>query len=101
MDLEEDSLFNTYMVVPLGILINELVSNSLKHEFKGRQNGETQIKLLREESIEYENGDCNTTFILTVSDNSVDIPENFEIEDLNILGMQLVTTLIEQLDSEF
>jgi two-component sensor histidine kinase len=93
MDQKEDAFFNMYIAVPLGIIINGLVSNSLRHAFKGRQNGEIQIKLLREESIESENGDCNTTFILTVSDNGVGIPEDFEIKDLNILGMQLATTL--------
>jgi len=37
---------------------------------------------------------------LTVSDNGSGLPENLEIEDLDSLGMQLVTTLVDQLDGE-
>ena len=42
----------------------------------------------------------STSFILTVSDNGVGIPEDLDIEDLDSLGMQLVTTLVDQLDGE-
>ena len=55
-----------------------------------------QIKLRREESEDCE----SASFILTVSDNGIGIPENLEIEDLDSLGMQLVTTLVDQLDGE-
>ena len=42
----------------------------------------------------------STSFILTVSDNGVGIPENLDIEDLDSLGLQLVTSLVDQLDGE-
>ena len=42
----------------------------------------------------------STSFILIVSDNGVGIPENLDIEDLDSLGMQLVTSLVDQLDGE-
>ena len=85
--------------VPLGIVVNELVSNSLKHAFQGKDNGEIRIKLHREES---KREDCKSvSFILTVSDNGIGIPENLEIEKLDSLGIQLVTTLVDQLDGEF
>lgn len=41
------------VAVPLGIIVNELVSNSLKHAFKGRDRGEIQIELRREENGEH------------------------------------------------
>jgi two-component sensor histidine kinase len=51
--------------VPLGIIVNELVSNSLKHAFAGRDKGEIQIKLLREEIEECKTeGYKSTSFIL-------------------------------------
>ena len=96
MDLVEKVFFDMDTAIPLGIIVNELVSNSLKHAFKGRDRGEIRIKLHREESEDCE----STSFILTVSDNGVGIPENLEIEDLDSLGMQLVTTLVDQLDGE-
>ena len=42
--------FDMDTAIPLGIIVNELVSNSLKHAFPGRDKGEIQIKLHREES---------------------------------------------------
>jgi two-component sensor histidine kinase len=38
---------------------------------------------------------------MKVSDNGVGIPEDLEIEDLDSLGMQLVTSLVDQLDGDF
>jgi PAS domain S-box-containing protein len=96
MDLVEDAFFDMDTAVPLGIIVNELVSNSFKHAFKGRDRGEIQIKLHREESEDCE----SASFILTVSDNGGGIPEDLEIEDLESLGMQLITTLVDQLDGE-
>lgn len=51
-DIEEDIFFDMDTSVPLGIIINEPVSNSLKHAFIGRENGEIQIKLHQEENEE-------------------------------------------------
>ncbi len=103
-DFESDSFFDMDVAVPLGMLINELISNSFKHAFKGRDEGEIQIKLFREEKRAYfDNTNENsksTTFALTVSDNGVGIPENLDIEELDSLGLQLVTSLVDQLDGE-
>ncbi len=49
MDLEENIFFDMDTAVPLGMIVNELVSNSLKHAFTGRDKGEIRIKLHREE----------------------------------------------------
>jgi PAS domain S-box-containing protein len=106
MDLEENIFFDMDTAVPLGMIINELVSNSFKYAFQGRNRGEIQIKLRREEKGKYiksgeksKNGGCKSNnFALTVSDNGVGIPEYFDIEDLDSLGFQLITSLIDQLD---
>jgi len=101
MDLEENTLFDMDTAVPLGIIVNELVSNSLKHAFPGRDEGEIRIKLRREENGEYKKEGCkSTSFALIVSDNGVGIPENLDIEDLDSLGLQLVITLVYQLEGE-
>jgi PAS domain S-box-containing protein len=114
MDLEEDIFLDMDTAVPLGIIVNELVSNSFKHAFPGRDKGEIQIKLLREgngECLKYrmdvngirenKNEGCeDTSFVLIVSDNGMGIPEYQEIECLDSLGLQLVNSLIEQLDGK-
>ena len=104
MDLVENAFFDMDTAIPLGIIINELVSNSFKHAFSGKNEGEIQIKLQREENGECIKGikeDCSNTFVLTISDNGIGIPEDLEIEELDSLGFQLVTILVDQLDGEF
>jgi len=101
MNLEENAFFNMDIAIPLGIIVNELVSNSLKHAFIGRDSGEIQIKLSRGVKGEIKNeGSKSNNFILTVSDDGIGLPESFDVEYLDTLGFQLITTLIEQLDGE-
>ena len=100
LDLAENAFFDMDIAVPLGMIVNELVSNSLKHAFIGRDDGEIRIELFREESTGFECEDCeSTSFILTIYDNGMGIPE-LEIKNLDSLGMQLVTSLVDQLDGE-
>jgi PAS domain S-box-containing protein len=105
LDLEENVLFDMDTAVPLGIIVNELVSNSLKHAFPDRKKGEIRIKLSRDEKEECTRSITedrkSTSFTLTVSDDGAGIPENLNLEELDSLGFQLVTSLVDQLDGEF
>ncbi|KKH98245.1 hypothetical protein EO95_03330 [Methanosarcina sp. 1.H.T.1A.1] len=109
MNLEENIFLDMDTAVPLGIIINELVSNSLKHAFADRDNGIIQIKLCREDSQESKDnragsnneGLKGTSFILTISDNGIGMPESFDLENSEGLGIQLVTTLVDQLEGGF
>jgi len=108
LDLEENIFFDMDTAVPVGIVVNELVSNSLKHAFPNMDNGEIRIKLRREEAGESkENGPGSgkkglkeTTYTLTVQDNGIGIPESIDPENTESLGIQLVTTLVDQLEGE-
>ncbi|WP_461650163.1 sensor histidine kinase [Methanosarcina sp.] len=108
MDLEENVFFNMDTAVPLGIIINERVSNSLKYAFIDIDDGIIQIKLCREESREIRDNRAgnndeslkSTSFILEVSDNGIGIPESFDLENPDSLGVQLVTALVDQLEGE-
>ena len=56
MDLEENAFFNMDTAIPLGIIVNELISNSLKHAFTEGEEGEIRIQLCREKTmIKYTN----------------------------------------------
>lgn len=81
---------NMDQAIPCGLIINELVSNSMKYAFPSNTNGEIFIKLTEK--------DNNFTFI--VGDNGIGLPENINIEDTDSLGLQLVYTLIDQLDGK-
>ncbi|MEW6379285.1 MAG: histidine kinase dimerization/phosphoacceptor domain -containing protein [bacterium] len=80
-------------VIPCALIINELVSNSLKYAFPaGRRReegiGEIRIDLRR-------TGGKRVT--LTVSDNGVGLPEGIEIQKSESLGLRLVNVLVKQL----
>ena len=55
MNLEENAVLNMDKAIPFGIIVNELVSNSLKHAFSGSDNGKIYINLHSEENGEHIN----------------------------------------------
>jgi PAS domain S-box-containing protein len=84
--------FSMETAVSCGQLINELVSNCLKHAFPNGRTGDVTVELLP-------NG--NDTYLLTVSDNGVGLPPDFEVGKAESLGWQLVPMLVEQLNGTF
>ena len=97
MDLEEDTFFDMDTAVPLGIIVNELVSNSLKHAFNEDEEGKIRIKLCREEK----NSEMGMSlFSLTDSDDGKGLPDDMELKCVESLGLQLVNILVDQLDGE-
>jgi len=97
MDLEENAFFDMDTAIPLGIIVNELISNSLKHAFSENKEGEIRIRLCREEE---DHEISKSLFSLTISDNGKGIPENVELGSVESLGLQLVNTLVDQLDGK-
>jgi two-component sensor histidine kinase len=75
--------------IPCGLIINELVSNSLKHAFPDGKEGTIRIELLRSVN--------DNTFTLIVSDNGIGFPKDLDFRNTGTLGLQLVITLVEQL----
>ncbi|ADI73874.1 signal transduction histidine kinase [Methanohalobium evestigatum Z-7303] len=90
--LDVDNIDNVYFdidtIIPLAMLINELVSNSLKYAFSENESGEIKIML---HQIDNEN------YTLIVADNGRGIPEDIDIHDTDSLGLRLVNTLVDQI----
>ena len=77
--------------VPCGLILNELVTNSLKHAFPGSRPGHITVSLSRDES----------NFVtLRVSDDGVGLPVGFDWRQSPSLGLQIVDILAQQLDGE-
>lgn len=76
-------------LMPLGLILNELISNSLKYGFIGRNHGKISIDLHISSEGTYE---------MLVSDNGIGLPENFSWENSNTLGLELVKTLVDQIE---
>jgi two-component sensor histidine kinase len=82
-----EALLSLNEAIPCGLIINELVSNALKHGFTAGQGGKVQVGLQVEDK----------QITLAVADNGVGLPENFDLYQINSLGLQLVTLLTRQL----
>ncbi len=74
--------------IPCALIINELVSNSLRHAFPGERTGRIDI---------FMNADGDGKVVLKVGDNGIGFPENLDFRNTKSLGMQLVTSLVTQL----
>ena len=85
----DDILLDIDTAIPCGLIINELVSNSLKHAFSGGREGEICIELRADD-------DGRSTLI--VSDNGVGFPEDLDFRNTESLGLQLVNMLTRQLE---
>jgi two-component system response regulator len=79
---------NIETAIPCGLIINELVSNSLKYAFPDNRKGEINLAL---HSI------SENTFELTVSDNGIGIPDTLDIKSTKSLGLKLVDILTGQI----
>ncbi|KHK02977.1 sensor histidine kinase [Desulfovibrio sp. TomC] len=75
---------------PLGLVLNELITNAIKHAYGPGQSGEVQVGARLE-------GD---TIRVTVGDHGKGLPEGFSIEGTESLGMQLVANLTRQLQGQ-
>ena len=83
----ETVLMTIDAAIPCGLLINELLSNAMKHAFPNEREGEISIALhtTNEEEIE-----------LRISDNGIGLPKDFDVRKTESLGLQLVFMLGEQ-----
>lgn len=75
-------------VVPCGLLVTEFLSNAYKHAFVDRRSGQVAISLRRYVG----------QFELTVADDGVGLPADFDYRKADTLGLQLVTALVNQLN---
>ena len=85
----EDVRMGIDTAIPCGLIVNELVSNSLKYAFPGDRSGTISIRLSPEGERQYR---------LIVQDDGVGIPKELDLAKTRSLGLQLVNRLVEQLD---
>jgi len=78
------------LAIPSGLLVNELVTNSLKHGFPGGRTGSVRV-LLRP--------DAPGMLHMTVADDGVGIPPDLDLRGTGSLGLDLIFTFSEQLDA--
>ncbi|MBL4705829.1 MAG: ATP-binding protein [Flavobacteriales bacterium] len=83
--------FNLDLLIPLGLIMNEILANTVKHAFNGTNEGTISIHLLEENRGSY---------TLTVHDSGPGIPKDFFKLQSNGLGSELIHGLVSQIDGE-
>jgi two-component sensor histidine kinase len=88
-DVDQDLLLDLHTMVPLGLLLNELITNSFKHAFLGRTGGRITLAIHRVDARHFD---------LLYKDDGVGIPLNKQSDDGSTLGVSLIESLVEQLN---
>ncbi len=83
-----DLFLNLDLSIPCGLIINEIISNSLKYAFPNKMGGIIFVNLTV----------VNKLVNIEIGDNGIGIPSHVDIKQTQTLGLQLVDTLIEQID---
>ena len=84
----EGVMFDIDTAIPCGLIINEIVSNSLKYAFPGGRKGKISIDI-RVEGKKY---------VLVISDNGIGFPEDLDFQNTETLGLRLVNILVGQIN---
>ena len=90
--LAENIFFDLDTATPLGLIVNELLTNSYKYAFKNKKDNKISVEIKKQP---------NDTFKLIVEDNGIGISDNFDIANSKSVGLRLVKRLVKQLHGEF
>nr|NQU91072.1 hypothetical protein [Bacteroidota bacterium] len=91
VNIPDNIQFNIETTLPLGLILNELLTNAFKYAFTDKPSGIILINILSENGKEYK---------LEVIDNGTSIPDSFDIKNSKSLGLRLVRTLCKQLSGK-
>lgn len=83
----EDIILNAKLLSSLGILLNELITNSMKYAFVGRSEGKIKVTAFKEQDL----------MIIVFEDTGIGIPEAITLKSSTGFGLQLVNILIRQI----
>lgn len=82
------------LAIPLGLILNELLTNCYKYAFEGIE------RKLNTIDIKFKQIENSSKFYLSVKDNGIGLPSDFDIDNLTSYGIQLVHGLVEQLNGK-
>lgn len=88
-DIDASLFFEIDRMIPIGLILNEIISNSLKYAFP-KKKGIITIHFSKKDN----------SYLLIVKDNGIGIPEKFDYKTSKSLGIQLINMLSEQLDGD-
>ena len=84
----QNVFLNLDLAIPSGLIINEILSNSLKYAFENKsEKDELHLQLLVKDNV----------ILLMIGDNGIGLPKEIDFKNTDSLGLQIVTTLVDQL----
>ncbi len=86
----EEAVMNIDASIPLGLIVNELLSNAYMHAFPGGKSGTILLGFSRVTE--------NSHYRLIIQDNGIGLPKGFSIEDVKTMGLQIVQLLSRQIE---
>jgi two-component sensor histidine kinase len=89
LDLENIDL-NLDTAIPCGLIINELLSNALKYAFPKGKKGKISVSIRKK----------GKTITVVIADNGVGLSDKIDFKNTESLGLQLVTSLVEQINGK-
>lgn len=92
LKIDSDSVdLNINQAIPCSLIINEVLTNIFKHAFKNREKGKIEISIdTKERKVD-----------LVISDDGIGLPDDFNLDDNQSLGKNIIKILSEQLDADF
>jgi two-component sensor histidine kinase len=87
----DDIYLNINTAIPCGLLINELVSNSLKYAFPNNRKGKIYISMT---------SGNDSSILLRVGDDGIGLPPELDFRNTKTLGLQLANDLVKQLKGD-
>ncbi|QMW04176.1 tetratricopeptide repeat-containing sensor histidine kinase [Spirosoma foliorum] len=78
--------------VPIGLILNEAITNSIKYAFPGNKSGQIVI------SFQHTGG---MNYLLTIADNGIGLPANMDSQQHDSLGLSLMRGLSDDIDGHF
>lgn len=86
----ENLKFHTDTAIPIGMILNELISNALKYAFPNNNTGDIWVVLKEKDN----------KVLLSVKDNGVGLPPNFETDKSHSLGFEIITAFLQKLKAK-
>lgn len=83
----QDFILGVEVLTPVGIIINELITNSMKYAFTGRENGCIYLSALK----------IGNTVTIIYRDNGIGLPEEVTFKNTTGFGLQLIAMLVDQI----
>ncbi len=81
---------STKLAVPLGLIINEIATNAIKHGFSEKEEAAFSIKMEKDNE--------NNLYVLTLSNTGNPFPEDIDVERTDTFGLRLINALVAQID---